>query len=196
MNGKSICSECFPSPLPPALKIASGLISKRLYALPRRPRKSQFPFPQEKKNLANFFTFSWLKELSKAKRSEKYASSSVPCTPCWMRFRRMNDCGANKISRVLWAREPKLFSHHRTAFCARLALLLLSKALSIIVHGMKTFFFFSSALCLSRIFTKNCFFSPPFHLNYDLLWLFLARFSGVYLRKWWPQSAMWMMTKQ
>lgn len=41
-------------------------------------------------------------------------------------------------------------------FCARLVLLLLSKALSIIVHGMKSFF---SALCLSRIFTKR-FFSP------------------------------------
>lgn len=103
MNGKSICSECFPSPLPPALKIASGLISEGFMHSHDAPENLNFPFPQEKKNLlANFSLFldskNWWSQ--KLEGIRKNMQAAVPCTPCWMRFRRMNDygrAGKNKI---------------------------------------------------------------------------------------------------
>lgn len=49
------------------------------------------------------------------KPTKKKAEEKLSCTPCWMRFRRMNDYRKmeNWNSRVLWARSKLLF-HQQT----------------------------------------------------------------------------------
>lgn len=108
----------FPSPASVCTKDRKRLNQRRLNALPRRPKISVFLL-KRRKNSALIHTASHFSDEFEARneRTRKICKQAFPCTPCWMRCRRMNDYGEwkNKILEFC-GREPKLFSHHRTAF--------------------------------------------------------------------------------
>lgn len=193
----------FPSPASACTKDRKRFNQRRLYALTRRPRISVFlPFTRTEKSPSfkshSFSLFSDPKNLKPGtKELEKYASKPfrahlVECAADeWM---ITGERGKIKFSSFVGA-SRNYFLIIELLFCARLVLLLLLKALSIIVHGMKSFF---SVLC--HEFSPNAF-SPLSPKLWFVVTVFGTVFgSDVYLRKWysfgWPQSAMWMMTKQ